>query len=160
MARTAFFRHGQQRLIKQRVDSATVISQGDALFLDTNDVKPAADFTWTSNLATTQSNFASVFIGIAVEKSASGQTDDISVDVSPDSVWEFVCASTTWELSDTFSMDEGSSALLSQTLEKVASDSLGIFQPTNYKASAATLIPVTFASAYSISGANRQAAIG
>ena len=130
------------------------------LFLDTDDVKPASSFTWTSNLATTQANFAEQFIGIAAEKSASGQTDPISVDISALSVYEFVVASATFELSDELGPDENSSALHKQTLEKTASDVYGIARAYERKAAASTSLRVKFASAYNPAAANINALIG
>ena len=52
------FRSGQVELHKVRVDSGTVIEAGDLVWLDTNDAKPAKDFAWTTDLATTQGNYS------------------------------------------------------------------------------------------------------
>src|SRR5438128_14642 len=90
-------RSGQVEPHKIRVDSGTVIEAGDLVWLDTNDAKPAKDFTWTTDLATTQGNFAAVFLGVAHQSSAAGETADISVDLSPFSVYEFDVDSATYE---------------------------------------------------------------
>lgn len=160
MAQQSFYRFGQTELVKQRVDSATVIERGDMLYLDTDDVKPASSYTWDTNLATTQGTFAEKFIGIAAESSENGDTDPISVDISPLSVYEFVVASATFELSDELGPDENSSALHKQTLEKTGSDVYGIARAYEYKSSAATLLKVKFASAYNPASANINALIG
>lgn len=89
-------REGEMELRKYAVDSATVVAKGDLLFLDTDDVKPAADFTWDTDLATTQAGFAAVFVGVAYESSASGESTAISVDIAP-TVYEFDCASATFQ---------------------------------------------------------------
>ena len=93
MANKLRFRSGQVELRRVRVDSGTVIEAGDLVYLDTDDVKPASDFPWDTNLATTQAAFAAVFLGVAHTASADGETDDVSVDVSPHSVYEFDVAS-------------------------------------------------------------------
>lgn len=160
MANRLRFRSGQVQLHKLRVDSATVIEAGDLLFLDTDDVKPASDFTWDTDLATTQAAFAASFVGVAHQQSASGDTDDVSVDLSPNAVYEFDVASGTYEVGDALGPDELSSALMDQQLEAVGSDTLGIARAAEYKAATATSLRVTFASAFHTGSANTNAAIG
>ncbi|MCH7687120.1 MAG: hypothetical protein IH899_10640 [Planctomycetes bacterium] len=154
------FRSGQVHLHKLRVDSATVIEAGDMVFLDTDDVKPAGSFTWTTDLATTQGNFAASFLGVAHQQSANGDTDDVSVDLSPDAVYEFDVNSATYEVGDDLGPDEQSSALMNQQLEAIASGGLGIARAAEFKANAASLLRVTFASAFSTGSANVNAALG
>jgi hypothetical protein len=51
------------------VDSTSDFQVGDLVFCDAADgfaVKPAADFTWNSTLATTQTNFALRFAGVVM----------------------------------------------------------------------------------------------
>lgn len=160
MANNYSFRFGQQEVVKQRVDSGTVISIGDMLYLDTNDVKPAASTTWDTNLATTQAAFADVFIGIALEQSASGSTDDIDVDISPMSVYEFAVASATYEVGDLLGPDKDTgNAILSQTLEGAVAAS-SVAMAYEYKSAASTLLKVKFASAFNPSSSNANASIG
>src|SRR5687767_13661826 len=104
-------RSGQVQLHKLRVDSGTVIEAGDMVFLNTDDVRPASAFAWNTDLATTQGNFAAVFLGIAHQQSASGDTEDVSVDLSPHSVYEFDVNSATYEVGATLGPDESSSTL-------------------------------------------------
>lgn len=92
------YRSGQVQLIKVRVDSGTVIEAGDLVFLDEDDVKPASAFSWDTNLATTQASFAALFLGVAHQCSGNGDTEPISVDVSPHAVYEFDVAATTYEV--------------------------------------------------------------
>lgn len=162
MTQTAFFRHGQQQLVKQPVDSGTVIEIGDMLFLDTDDVKPASSLTWNTSEAVTQADFANVFVGIAVEKSASGQTDPISVDISALSVWEFTVASATYQVGDELSPKKHASAnsLLNDTLKATASDGAAMAMARKYALSAVTRLQVSFASAYNVASANANAAVG
>lgn len=160
MANSHSYRFGQTALVKYAVDSSTVISIGDMLYLDTDDVKPASSTTWNTNLATTQADFADVFIGIAREQSASGDTDDIDVDISPDSVYEFAVASATYELSDVMGPDKASgNAIVSQTLEKAVAASSVAF-PFERASASVTLLKVKFASAFNPASSNANASIG
>ena len=159
MANQLRFRSGQVQLHKVRVDSGTIIEAGDLVYLDTNDVKPASEFPWDTDLATTQADFAAVFLGVAHEQSADGDTADVSVDLSPLAVYEFDVASATYELGGLLGPDENSSALMNQQLETAAL-SLSIARAAEYKAAASTKLRVTFASAYHAGSANVNAHIG
>lgn len=154
------FRSGQVELHKVRVDSSTVIEAGDLVWLDTNDAKPAADFTWTTDLATTQGNFAAVFLGVAHQSSAEGETDDISVDLSPLSVYEFDVDSTTYEVGGLLGPDNLSTALTNQRLTTVGSGALAIGRAAEYKSAASALLRVQFASAFHPASANVNANLG
>ena len=154
------FRSGQVELHKVRVDSGTVIEAGDLVWLDTDDAKPASAFTWTTDLATTQGNFAAAFLGIAHQSSAAGETDDISVDTSPLSIYEFDVGSATYELGGLLGPSHASSVLTDQKLETVASAALAVARAAEYKSSASTLLRVQFASAYHTASANTNATVG
>lgn len=154
------FRSGQVELHRLRVDSGTVLEPGDLVYLDTDDVKPAADFTFTTDLATTRGNFAAVFLGVCHQASADGETNDVSVDLSPLSVYEYDVDSATFEVGDLLAPDGDSDSIDSQRLANVASAAQAIARSAEYKASAATLLRVQFASAFHPSSANVNAAIG
>jgi len=97
------------------VDSATVIERGDMLWLDTDDVKPASDFTWDTDLETTQLGFAKVYAGIAAQKSDSGDTDVLRSDM--DGVFAMANASATWEVGDKVAPAKAAgNALVDQTV--------------------------------------------
>ncbi len=154
------FRSGQVQLHKFRVDSGTVIEAGDLVFLDGDDIKPASSFAWNSDLATTQADFAAKFAGVAHQSSSLGQTDDVSVDVSPMSIYEFDVNSTTYEVGDALSADELSSSLMNQQLEAVGSDDLGIARASEYRASSSSRLRVSFASAFHSGSSNVNAELG
>lgn len=160
MANRLRFRSGQVHLHKLRVDAGTVLDAGDMVFLDSDDVKPASDFTWTTDLPSTQSAFAASFLGITHQQSAGGDSDDVSVDLSPHSVYEFDVSPATYEVGDALGPDELSSALMNQQLEAVASGTLAIARAAEYKAASASTLRVTFASAFYTGSANANAAIG
>jgi len=154
------FRSGEVQLHKLRVDSGTVLEAGDLVYLDTDDVKPASSFSWTSDLATTQSAFAASFLGVVHHQSADGDTDDVSVDMSPSAIYEFDVAAATYEVGDELGPDELASSLMDQQLEAVGTGTLAIARAAEYKAAAATTLRVTFASAFHVGSANVNAAVG
>ncbi|MFW6125430.1 MAG: hypothetical protein ACOC46_04710 [Pirellulales bacterium] len=162
MANKVRFRSGRVHLAKVRVDSAAVIERSDLVYLDTDDAKPASSFPWDTDLPTTQSGFAALFLGVAHEQSANGDTDPISVDLSPDAVYEFDVASATYEVGDALGPDQdgANTQLMDQQLEAVASGSLGIARAAEYHAAATTALRVTLASAYYTGSANVNAALG
>jgi hypothetical protein len=152
------FRSGQVHLRKVRVDSATVIEAGDLVWFDTDDAKPASAFAWTTNLATTQGNFAAKFLGVAHQQSKDGDTDPISVDVSPHSVYEFDVASAAYEVGQPLGPDENTSKLMNQQLESAIATS-AIARAAEYAPTTSTL-RVTLASAYATGSSNVNASIG
>lgn len=153
------FLRGQRDLRKCPVDSAIVIAKGDMLWYSGSDdeVRPASDFLWTSNLATTQGNFAAAFAGIAAEASAAGETDPISVDMSSDSVYCIDVPSAAYKLDTTLGPDEGSSTLLAQKLEGAAA-AASIARSLEQKTT--TRLEVSFAPALSTKSSNVNANIG
>ncbi len=160
MSNRVRFRSGQVELRKVRVDAETVIEAGDLVWLDTDDIKPASAFAWTTNLATTQANFAAKFLGVAHQPSAAGETDPISVDVSPFAIYEFDVASATYEVGGLLGPDEGSSTLMHQQLETVAAAGSAIARSVEYRGSSHTKLRVQFASAFHCGSSNVNGQIG
>lgn len=140
------------------VDDSSVINAGDLVWLDTDDVKAAADISWNTNLATTQADFANVFVGVALQdhENGGGAITDFPVDVSPDAVYNFTCTSETHEVGALLgpAKDSGN-ALLSDTLE-VAVAASSIARCVTRDASAATDVDVKLQS--SILGHNAAGA--
>lgn len=168
MANTYSYRYGQRELVKGAVDSAIVVEIGDMVFLNTDDVRPATSFTWDdgaggslSDLDGTQALFAAQFLGVAAEASASGQTDPISVDISPLSVYEFSVASATYEIGGTLAPDKtvGADTLQDQQLE-AADQNSSIAMAKRRHTSATTKLHVSFASAYNPAANNANSALG
>ena len=160
MADSFTFRRGQRRIASVAVDSGTVIAIGDMLYLATDDVRPASDFTWDTNLATTQAGFADVFVGIAMHKSASGDVLPVDIDISADSEYQFGCASATYAYGATVGPDKASgNALLAQTLEAAVAAS-SVARVLKAEASATTAVWVSFASVYNPSANTAAGAIG
>lgn len=160
MASAIFRGEGQAQLRSYPVLSATVIAKGDMLFLDSGTVKPAASFTWDTNIATTQASFAAAFVGIAYTASANGETDPVQVDVSSESVWEFDMASATMLVGAPMGPAKASgNALENQKIVSATATSC-IFRASDNYASATTRGKVTMASAYHTGSSNVNANVG
>jgi hypothetical protein len=102
-----------ERVESHPVDSAQTIDLGELCWLNTNDARPADQFTYvTGNLAGTQANFAAMFIGVAMDTSESGDTAKIAI--ATEGVFEFVCAAAQFEIGDLVGVDDntGGTALL------------------------------------------------
>ncbi|MBX3450389.1 MAG: hypothetical protein KF777_12550 [Planctomycetaceae bacterium] len=154
------FRSGQVELHRLRVDSATEIEAGDLVYLDGDDVKPASAFAWDTNLATTQGAFAAVFLGVAQQSSRVGETADISVDLSPLSVYEFDVDPSTFEVGNLLGPDNASDALVDQQLMKIGTAAAAIARAAEYRATTSATLRVQFASAFHVASANVNAALG
>lgn len=143
----------KREIVHCSVASGSTIAVGDLVFLDVgagNVVKSAADFTWDTNIATTQAGFANVFVGVALDAHvpAAGAIITFRVDVSPDSFYAYTCTSETHVIGDTFGPAKASgNALLPQQLVKATATS-SIARGREQNASAATSVIVQFQSAY------------
>lgn len=128
------------------VDSATVIAVGDALWMDTDDVKPASDVTDQGTEAANQEYFHDRFAGIALEASGNGETDDIWVATM--GLFTLSSPSSTYEVGDLVGMDENGSGdgLLDQTVASVGGSNLAVGRVSARVAPAATSVQVAIVS--------------
>jgi len=152
-------RYGPQFVVHVAVDSATAIKAGDALYLDTDDAKPAGSFAWGTDLAATQASFTNVFLGIALadHPANSGAVTNFPVDISPLSVYELTCTAQTHEVGDTLGMKKAAgNALLADAVEKAMAAS-SCFRCVRRNAAAKDKVYVRMQSAYwGINDATRQ----
>jgi hypothetical protein len=113
------WRYGDTNPVVAAVDSATVIEVGDVLYQDTDDAKPASDQADQGSEAANQILFAANFLGVAMQRSRSGDTDPIRVATT--GVFEAVCPSATYELGDKIGPSEAASGIVleDQQVEKV-----------------------------------------
>jgi hypothetical protein len=134
------WRYGDTNPVVAAVDSSTVVEIGDLVYLDTDDAKPASSTTWTTNLAGTQAVLTPKFLGVAMQRSRSGETAPIRVATS--GVFEFDCASTTAELGATVgaAANTGSTALENQKVVAVANNAYAIGRVAKRLATAATTL--------------------
>lgn len=154
------FRSGPVQLHRMRVDTTSVIEPGDLMFLDGADARPASEYPWDTDLATTQEQFADQFLGIAHERSEDGESEPISVDLSPLSVYEFDVDTAAYEVGQLLGPDELSSTLMDQQLEAVISADRAVARAAEFSDGSVSKLRLTFASAYSTAAANANAAIG
>ena len=153
------FRSGQVQLRKVRVETNAKIEAGDLLWLDGTVAKPASDFAWVTDLATTQAAFAAKFLGIAHQPSAVGESHPISVDISPDSVYEFDCSPGTYEFGTPLAPDESQSTLMNQQFESTLAAN-AIARSAEFTTGTVSTLRVTLTSAFATSSANVNASLG
>ncbi|MEW4489617.1 hypothetical protein AB1L42_16160 [Thalassoglobus sp. JC818] len=153
------FRSGQVQLRKLRVDANSQVTPGDLLWLDGNVARPASEFAWDTDLATTQGSFASEFVGIAHQASGVGETLPVSVDVGTQSVYEMDVSPAAYEFGQPLGPDENLSTLMNKQLETCLATN-AIARSAEFTAGTVATLRVTFASAFSTSSSNSQAAVG
>lgn len=156
----AIYRKGQQVLRSYPVASATVIAIGDMVWSNSGEVKPNADYTWDTNLATTQGTHAAAFVGIALTPSAAGETNNVQVDVSPESVYEVDMASATIDIGTPVGPAKASGNALENQKVVAATATSCIGRAASDHQSATTRVLVTFASAFHTSSSNVNANVG
>jgi hypothetical protein len=114
------WRYGDTNPVVAAVDSATVIEIGDLVWQDTDDAKTASQLTNHGNEAANQEALANKFLGVAMQRSRSGETSPVRVATT--GVFEFDCPSGTFELGDMVGADDNTAgnALLNQQVTKVS----------------------------------------
>lgn len=108
------WRYGDTNPVVLPVDSATVIEIGDLVWLDIDDAKPASTSTYGASLAAAQETFHDKFVGVAMQRSRAGDTAAIRIATS--GVFEFDCASATFEVGARLGLDDNvaGTALINQ----------------------------------------------
>jgi hypothetical protein len=134
------WRYGDTNPVVAAVDSASVIEIGDLLWQDTDDAKPASAHPDMGTETANQEAFADKFLGVAMQRSGSGETAPVRVATT--GVFEFTCPSATFELGDFIGGDENmvGSALLDQQVVKVPSSSLAIARVAKREPSSMTSV--------------------
>ena len=132
------WRYGDTNPVVAAVDSATVIEIGDLVYQDTDDAKPASSQADQGTETANQELFADNFLGVAMQRSRSGDTDPIRVAAT--GVFEFDCPSGTFELGDLAGVDENAAgdALLDQQVDAVATAARAVGRVAKRVATAAT----------------------
>ena len=118
--------------VMAEVDTTSAIALGDLVAQVSGEAISATDFTWTTDLATTQANFTTAFLGL------SGQTkladvakiygnsvaNQIRIDCS--GIYEGDYTGSALVIGDYVGPSSAASVLLPQSLVKVATESLAI----------------------------------
>ena len=105
------WRYGETSPVILPVNTDTVIEIGDLVYLDTDNVKPASAQADQGSAAANQHLFHAKFAGVAMQRSRLGDTAPIRVATT--GVFEFACASATFEVGALVGIDQaGSPAVL------------------------------------------------
>jgi hypothetical protein len=126
MSNTMRWRYGDTNPVMLQVAAETVVEIGDLVYQDGGDAVPASLQEDAGSEAGNQEAFHDAFVGVAMQRSPEGSTDPIRVATS--GVFEFVCASGTFEVGDLIGVDEAASgtALEDQVVVKVATANLAV----------------------------------
>ena len=136
------WRYSDTNPVNAAVDSEIVIEIGDLVWQDVDDAKPASSQADQSSETANQELFADNFLGVAMQRSRSGDTDPIRV--ASTGVFEFNCPSGTFELGDLVGVDEasGGTALEDQQVASVAATKYAIARVAKRVGTAATSVLV------------------
>jgi len=115
------------------IATAKAVAVGDLVGMSSGTLVKASDTTWNTDLATTQSDFRALFLGVSGQQKAAGDarvfgnaTDNV-VRVDAGGIFQFDCASATFEVGDLVgpAKDTGN-ALLDQKVVKVTPEASAI----------------------------------
>jgi hypothetical protein len=154
------WRYGDTNPVIAAVDAATVIEIGDLLYLDTDDAKPAAQQANQGSKAANQELFCDKFLGVAMQRSRSGDTTPIRVATT--GVFEFDCAAATLELGDMVGNEAnaGNTSLLSQSIVKVTQSKHAVGRVAKRLPSPSTAVLVDIRSTVMTGGVEGSAPAG
>ena len=135
------WRYGDTNPVVAAVDAETVIEIGDLLWMDdTGSTKPASKLDLSKFSNPGQMQFAGVFLGVAMQRSRSGDTNPVRV--STTGVFEFDCLSNTFKLGDLIGIGKSNKVkvLLDQQVNPVASRIYAIARVAKREPSAVTSV--------------------
>ncbi len=120
------WRYGDTNPVVAAATAEETIEIGDLVFLEQGSARAAASLVPGESLEATQTEFARRFLGVAMQRSASGEA--VPVRVATTGVFEFDCAPDTFELGDWVAPAQaaGGNGLRNQQVAKVASAALAI----------------------------------
>lgn len=127
------YQYGGTNPTNATVATAQAVAVGDLCALTSNTITRAQDETWVTDLATTQTNFTAKFLGVSgQQKDANlarvfGNASDNVIRIDAGGVFQFDCASATFEVGDLVGCAKQTGNLLeSQKVVGVASEALAI----------------------------------
>lgn len=129
---------------------ASVLAEiGDLLYFDFADpfIKPASSMADLGTAALQQAEFASTFAGVSLSKQLATDATARNARVQVDGVWEFPCASATFEVGDYVTPTYSTNILLDQELTKTTDPTLAIGKVVKRYASATTKVKCRLTSA-------------
>lgn len=121
----------------------STIQPGDLVAMVSGFAVPATAFTWTTDEATTQTNFAAVFVGMSNSRSIAATTDarQLEIGVTMAGEIEMDAVSATYNVGDYVGCNSAASALLQQ-VKAVATKARAIGMVVRKEATATTRILV------------------
>ncbi len=136
------WRYGDTNPVVAAVDSSTEIEIGDLLFQEIDDARPASAQANYGGDQDNREQFADCFLGVAMQRSRSGDTSAIRVATT--GVFEFDCPSSTFELGDLVGADgDGTDdGLLDQQVTSVGATTRAVGRVAKRVATAATSVLV------------------
>lgn len=115
------------------IATAQAVADGDIVGMAAGTMVRAEDTAWNTDLATTQTAFALLFLGTSMQDKVVGtarvygNSEDNRIGVSVGGVWEFDCASASFAVGDLVGPAKQSGNLLeSQKVVAVATEALAI----------------------------------
>ena len=150
MSNSVRYRYGDTNPVAVPLDVGTAFNIGDMMFTDSADsykAKPAGSYVWDTDLATTQTSFALVFLGVSSQyydgtTLAIGIKDSL-VRVNTEGVYDFDCASSTFVAGELVGPAKQSGDLLEpQKVVSVATEALAIGRVVKAETSAVTTVRV------------------
>ncbi|QDU86944.1 hypothetical protein Pla175_02980 [Pirellulimonas nuda] len=120
MPNTMRWRYGDTNPVMLAVDAGTVIEIGDLVYQETDDARPAGALADLGSEALNQEGLHDKFVGVAMQASPAGEAGQVRVATS--GVFEFDCASGTFEVGALIGARENTAgnALLNQTVKSAA----------------------------------------
>lgn len=129
----ALYRTGATNPVQATIATAKAVAIGDIVGMSSGTLVRAEDQAWNTDLGTTQSDFRALFLGVSRQQKAAGDarvfgnSSDNVVGVDSTGVWEFDCASATFELGDLVGpAKQSGNALESQKVVAVATEARAI----------------------------------
>lgn len=146
------WRYGDTNPVVAAVDSSVVIEIGDLIFMETDDARPASSLADQGLLADNQTAFAAKFLGVAMQRSRDGDVDPIRIATT--GVFEYDCASATFELGDLVGPAGDDASLEDQEMVAVATKALAVGRVARRAATAGTSVLVDVRSTIMTGGVN------
>jgi len=126
MTDTKRWRYGDTNPVIVPVLAETMIEIGDLVYQDVDNAKPAdhagRGCVWDTDVTTSQKAFRELFLGVALQRSWFGETDEIRVATT--GVFEFGTYAETYELGDMVAVAQtyGSYSLANQHVAEASRD--------------------------------------
>jgi hypothetical protein len=103
---TPQYKHSNPAPVMAPVATAKAVALGDLVGQSSSTLVKASDTVWDTNLATTQAAFVALFMGVSAQRKDAnvarpyGNSVDNYIRVDTDGVYEFDCASASFDVGD------------------------------------------------------------